>query len=300
MILKSLEGLLFLTYLTKYNIGHIYELLSVHDTLESLLSNLPEGKLKITNTELSKAKINAKLAIEKLKYFNIKTCTIYEENYPIQFKNIKNPPPVIYFKGVFKTNGKLVAIVGSRKISVDGEKKTRLISKELVNMGYGIVSGLAHGVDGFAHHETIINKGYTIAVLPNSLDSIYPKEHWRLANSIIDNGGALISELAFLINRGKKSFVERNRLQAGLSEIIIPAEMRISSGTMHTINFGLSQKKTICLPDFIDDFKENNGIKHLVEKSLKNQDKRFLIFNSIKELTSGLGKNKDLEENESK
>jgi predicted Rossmann fold nucleotide-binding protein DprA/Smf involved in DNA uptake len=105
-----------------------------------------------------------------------------------------------------------------------------------------------------------------MAVMPNSLEKVYPHENYKLAKRIEDNGGSLISELIFGINRGKSSFVQRNRIQSGLSNIVIPIEMGAKSGTMHTIDFAMRQKKDIVLLRRTKYSKFSEGIKVLIDK----------------------------------
>jgi len=293
MKLKTIEGILFLTYLTKYNISDIYSLIQKYQLRDDVISNLYNEGYKINNYDINKLKITSALAIEKLKYHSIKAIPYYSNDYPISLQNTKNPPPILFVKGNLKKNQILAAVVGSRKISEGGKLKTKALTKHLIKMGYGIVSGLALGVDSIAHFETIINNGYTISVLPNPLDNIYPIEHFRLANKILDSGGALVSELSFGINRGRRSFVERNRIQAALSDIVVPTEMGIKSGTMHTINFAYTQKKKIILSDFHNDPQEDNGIKFLVQKYMNNPSENIYIVRSLEEIEKKIGKKSD-------
>jgi DNA processing protein len=87
--------------------------------------------------------------------------------------------------------------------------------------------------------------GKTIAVLPTSLDNIYPSSHRHLAKRIIENGGALVSEYESGMPGLKQNFIERNRLVSGLSEGVLIPEAAIKSGTLHTANFALDQGKTV-------------------------------------------------------
>jgi DNA processing protein len=128
--------------------------------------------------------------------------------YPTSLKKISKPPPLLYLKGKLKSKSN-VAIIGTRDISQYADTSVRQAVDLFVKHNYGVVSGLAMGIDTLAHKYSILYKGYTLAVMPNSLDYIYPKENYWLANSILDNGGGVLSELPIGINRGKRSFVER-------------------------------------------------------------------------------------------
>lgn len=291
MKLKSIEGLIFLTYLTKYNISTIYKVVEGFEDIEDLLPLLDKYNVQpITTDQAKRGEEIALIAIERLKYHCIEAIPFYSAKYPSTLKNVPHNPPIIYIRGICKFENKLAAVVGSREISSSGRQKTKEITRNLIEEGYGIVSGLAYGVDSISHREAIDNNGYTIAVLPNSLDSIYPAPNWALANAILENGGLLMSELIFDVNRGKKSFVERNRIQAGLSSVIIPTEMRIESGTMHTINYALGQKKAVILPDFGFDPETDNGIHFLAKKHRDSQIGRIEIARTMEDFAEKLKK----------
>src|SRR5690606_2104822 len=180
----------------------INELLSSHDGFDSIITTLFRNNY-INNQLYSDAVEQTKISLEKLHFYSIKTITKFEENYPIALKNISDAPLVIYYKGVFRTNT-LAAVIGSRKISKHAEKITNQVVDWLHEYNYGIVSGLALGIDSLAHIRALRKDQYTMAILPNSLDTIYPPSNYKLANDILDSGGCLLSEMVFGINRGKQ------------------------------------------------------------------------------------------------
>lgn len=261
-----------LKYLTKYNIKLIKEFINTHDNLDEMVSTL-FSKHSVDNKMYLEAASQTKIAIDKLKYYSINAITMFDDDYPICLKNINDAPPVIYYKGILKTN-KLAAVIGSRKISKHARKITHQIVDWLNELDYGVVSGLALGIDTLAHEKSVDNNQYTMAVLPNSLDTIYPPTNYKLANEIIDSGGCLLSEMIFGINRGKQSFVQRNRLQAAFSDNIIPIEMGVESGTMHTIDFAKRYKKNVVLlkpTPMLSELENYFGIMHLINNPSKFQ-----------------------------
>ncbi len=138
-----------------------------------------------------------------------------------------------------------VAIVGSRKITAYGKAVTRHLSSELAGQGIVIVSGLAYGVDAVAHTAALEAGGLTIAVLPSSLEDIYPSAHNGLARRIISQGGALLTEYPPGTPAYKSQFVERNRIVSAVSCALLITEAAINSGTMHTARFALEQGKDV-------------------------------------------------------
>lgn len=139
-----------------------------------------------------------------------------------------------------------VAIVGSRKITPYGRAITEQFAGELARQGIVIVSGLAYGVDAVAHRAALDAGGLAIAVLPSSLQRVYPSAHTSLAQRIVEQGGALISEypagsdIAY-----KNQFIERNRIVCGISNVLLITEAAVNSGTMHTATYALGQGKDV-------------------------------------------------------
>ncbi len=138
-----------------------------------------------------------------------------------------------------------VAVVGSRRVSPYGKEVTSNIVRELAQAGIVIVSGLAYGVDSIAHYGALDVQGHTIAVLPGGLTTIYPSHHVRLARQIVEQGGALVSEHAEDTPIYKSSFITRNRIVAGLSNVLLVTEAVEKSGTFHTVRFALEQGKDV-------------------------------------------------------
>jgi len=139
-----------------------------------------------------------------------------------------------------------VAIVGSRRISPYGKAVTEQFAGDLAKQGIVIVSGLAYGVDAVAHQAALDAGGLTVAVLPSSIEKIYPTAHTNLARRIVEQGGALISEYpAGATIAWKNQFVGRNRIVSGMSNALLITEAADNSGTMHTARFALEQGKDV-------------------------------------------------------
>ncbi len=138
-----------------------------------------------------------------------------------------------------------VAIVGSRSVSPYGKQVTTQLARQLAEQGVVIVSGLALGVDGLAHQAAIEAGGQAIAVLPGPLEAIVPTTNRRLAQTILDSGGALVSEYTAGTPPQKQNFIARNRLVAGLSQAVLITEAAEKSGSLHTARFALEQGKDV-------------------------------------------------------
>ncbi|GHC57647.1 DNA-processing protein DprA [Ulvibacter litoralis] len=293
MIELSINDLILLVYLTNYDIQIILNCLKDKKNRDEVFSALYEFK-RISEKEINIAVRDTKSAIDKLKYYDIKAIPFYSENYPKSLKNISTFPPILYVKGKVEFPEKLSAVIGSRDVSKYAEKVTNQIVKWLEEEGFGVVSGLALGIDTFAHKHSCKNNIYNLAVLPHSLDSIYPKENYGLASEILDMGGSLVSENIFNINRGKRSFVQRNRIQAALSSVIIPVEMGINSGTMHTVNFAKRYSKKVLVfepTEMLKQLPQYEGINSLIESK-----KDILLFNNYLSFKASIDKDLDKKE----
>ena len=214
---------------------------------------------------------NVKIAYEKAnkiahlsKEQNIKSIDILNKNFPQKLKHIENPPQILFYKGNYNAviNENTVAIIGSRKSYKESEKNAYEISKRLSIERYSIISGLAIGCDTYAHKGCLDSKGMTVGVLSNGLDKIYPAQNRELAENIIKNNGCLLSEYPIGFSSFKKNFIERDRIQSGLSLGTIVIQASIKSGTMHTANFTLQQNRALFCFDI-----DESGNKFLLDNN---------------------------------
>lgn len=183
--------------------------------------------------------------IKYMKENNIKIININEREYPQALKKIYDPPISLYVKGnIEKLNNKNIGIVWCRECTTYGKKSAEYFSYNLSKQNINIVSGLAKGIDSYAHLGSL-NTGNTIAVLGNGLDMIYPKENLELANEIIKRGGTIISEYPCGTKPDKMKFPARNRIISGISSGIIVIEAKEKSGTLITVDFALEQGREV-------------------------------------------------------
>lgn len=167
-----------------------------------------------------------------------------DKKYPKTLREIKNPPKNIYYRGKIIWGRHCLAVIGSRNCSTENKKIAAKIISGLPEETI-IVSGLAKGIDAVSHASAIKSNKGTIAVLPSGIERIYPKENESLAQKIIEKNGLLVSEYPNKTRPTKFSFIQRNRITAGLSSAILVVEAQMKSGTMHTVNFAREQGKTI-------------------------------------------------------
>src|SRR3989344_1658284 len=185
---------------------------------------------------------------EKLNNENINTVSLGEQNYPKLLAQIADPPHTIFFRGKSPTDDiPSIAIVGTRRHTMYAKQITGEIVRPLASQGLVIVSGLALGIDGIAHSETIAVGGTTIAVLGSGINKqhIYPASHRYLAEKIIDRGGAVISEYPSGFLPTKYSFPMRNRIIAGLTLGTVVIEAPAGSGSLITARAALDYNREV-------------------------------------------------------
>lgn len=178
---------------------------------------------------------------------NVKTLTPNSPLFPSSLHDISDAPRELYYLGDIESAmaQPRLAIVGSRKVSAYGKSVTTKLARAVAEHGVTIVSGLALGVDGLAHQAALEAGGKTIAVLPSGLDTIYPAAHYQLAQRILEQGGALISEYPLSSEPFKTNFVSRNRIVSGISDGVLITEAALKSGSLHTATFARKQGKTL-------------------------------------------------------
>lgn len=160
--------------------------------------------------------------------------------------SIAKCPDTLHFVGTLPAERRAtLAVVGTRKPTTYGKEVTSRIVAELAQKGVVIVSGLALGIDAIAHSAALEAHGTTIAVLANALPAIRPLTNRSLGERIIAQGGAIIAEHATDEKFGPWSFLERNRLVAGISDAVLITEASAKSGTLNTAMHALEQGKDV-------------------------------------------------------
>ena len=214
-------------------------------TKEELININGIGEAIANDIIISKNEKILNYHIKYMKENNIKIININEREYPQALKKIYDPPISLYVKGnIKKLNNKNIGIVGCRECTTYGKKSAEYFAYNLSKQNINIVSGLAKGIDSYAHLGSL-NTGNTIAVLGNGLDMIYPKENLELANEIIKKGGTIISEYPCGTKPDKMKFPARNRIISGISSGIIVIEAKEKSGTLITVDFALEQGRDV-------------------------------------------------------
>ena len=192
--------------------------------------------------------------LRAMEALNAKALFLGDDDYPASLVSIENPPDVLFARGTLPPpDTPAIAIVGSRRATRYGFSQARRIARELAEKGVTIVSGLARGIDAAAHLGALDAHGRTIAVLGSGVGNLYPPENKELAQRILSEGGAILSELAPDAPPFPYHFPVRNRIISGLSDGVLLVEAQRKSGTHFTVDYALAQGREVFgLPGNVD------------------------------------------------
>ncbi len=238
------------------------------------------NRLNIDEEQIGKIydsiKIDSFKEVEKLKKQGIKIIFIKDREYPVELRNIAQPPVFLYCKGrVELLKKRKIGIIGTRKATEYGKVICEKFAKELVKNSIATVSGLALGIDGICHKITLENGGDTIAVVGSGLDVIYPKSNEKIWKKI-EKKGLIISEYPLGTPPSSYNFPLRNRIIAGISRGILVVESCKRGGSLITAELALDEGRDVfAVPgDIFSSCSEgtNNLIKNSQAKLVTNVD----------------------------
>ncbi|MCF0141752.1 MAG: DNA-protecting protein DprA [Parasporobacterium sp.] len=168
------------------------------------------------------------------------------EHFPQQLLNIKDPPERLYYAGDLSALDRpTAAIVGSRKFTVYGKTVSRMLGERLGEAGVSVVSGLAYGIDSFAHQGVIDAGGKAVAVLGGGLLRMSPRKNYQLMEDILNSGGLVVSEYEPDYPPQAWTYPRRNRIISGLSRIVCVVEANFNSGALITAQHAMEQGRQV-------------------------------------------------------
>jgi DNA processing protein len=208
--------------------------------------------------------------IEATEKTKAKVLTIVDDNYPELLKQIYDPPILIWHKGDIDLLHELgVAVVGTRNTTSYGKKTAKKLAADLCEAGLCIFSGLAHGIDSYAHQAAVESGGKTVAVLGSGIDWIYPAKNKGLANAIVQSGGLVISEFPPGTKPDAGNFPIRNRIVSGLSLGTLVVESGIQGGSIITAEIALDQNREVFAVPHPIDSASGTGCNYLIKNGAK-------------------------------
>ena len=169
-----------------------------------------------------------------------------DPEYPPLLAAISDPPPVLFVRGnASALHDPQIAMVGTRHPSPVGAETARRFARSFTASGLTVTSGMAMGVDGACHQGALDAAGQTVAVWGTGLDNCYPRRHRKLAEAIVDSGGALVSELWPDAGPHPAQFPRRNRIISGLSLGTLVVEASLNSGSLITARLALEHNREV-------------------------------------------------------
>ncbi|HUS01611.1 MAG TPA: DNA-processing protein DprA [Chitinophagaceae bacterium] len=228
-----------------------------------------EGIGSFSSTSIKKFE-NFTIAEEEIAFiekYKITPLFITDKNYPQRLLNCYDSPIMLYYRGNADLNQpKVVAIVGTRNNNEYGKAICEKLVEDLAVENILIVSGLAFGIDTYAHKAALRNDMKTVAVLAHGLDRIYPTQNKSLAKEMIEQGG-LLTDFRSNTNPDKQNFPKRNRIVAGMSDAIVVVETGIKGGSLITAELGNGYNKDVfAIPGRTNDSK-SEGCNYLIRNN---------------------------------
>lgn len=189
----------------------------------------------------------AELEIQRVRKMGDDILVLDDGVYPGLLREIYDPPIVLYVKGAWSKclEQPCVAIVGSRRSSTYGQNAALMLARDLAQRGVTIVSGFARGIDAAAHRGALEAGGRTVAVLGTGVDECYPRDHRKLGQEILDNGGAMVSQFPLGTPPVSENFPYRNRIISGLSLGVVVVEAAENSGSLITARLAIEQNREV-------------------------------------------------------
>ncbi|MFW6139035.1 MAG: DNA-processing protein DprA [Spirochaetota bacterium] len=288
------EGLVYLLMfnrVTNFKPGQKIELLRKYGTARKVFSNTPEisriyGKpFKINGRgfDPKKQKEHARRELEYYRTNGIKVLELCSRYYPVRLKYIYDPPVVLFAMGKLEVlnNGIGVGIVGARKPSNSSINLAYSTARELAGQGIVIVSGLALGIDYYAHKGALDGGGNTTAVLGSGINICYPISNRQMFERLKEQG-LIITEFPLGTSPNKYNFPRRNRIISGISEGVVVVEASSSSGALITASYALEQARDVMA------FPGRAGSEYFAGNNKLIKDGAFLVENA-REIMSVLG-----------
>lgn len=226
--------------LAKNLIAYLGSVEAIFKEKQQNLAKIP-GIGEILSKEIANQNVmrRAEKEIDFIEKKNISTYFYLDKNYPFRLKECEDAPVLMFGKGnIDLNNGKFVSIVGTRKATEEGKANCCTLVSDLAKSDNNImiISGLAYGIDICAHKAALLNNLPTIAVFANGLNKIYPPVHKPIVDKIMNNG-LLLTEYLSGTNPDRQNFVQRNRIIAGLSDIVIVVETMKKGGSLITARY---------------------------------------------------------------
>lgn len=236
-----------------------------HTNKRKLMSIPGISDVRANDVLNSEALNKAEQEMKALEGKDIRLISYLDDNYPENLKHYPDSPLLLYCKGNMNLDApRMVAIVGTRKITPYGIVQCQQLVEQLVQFECTIISGMAYGVDTHAHRNSLEMGIPTIGILGNGLNRVYPAANRKLAERMLETGG-LISEFPLDAKPDRENFPMRNRIIAGMADVVIVVESALSGGSMITAEIANNYNKDVfAIPGKLTD-EHSAGCNHLIK-----------------------------------
>jgi DNA processing protein len=217
---------------------------------DSLATQFPSNaRVLLDNQAWIRALEDAEKQVEEAERHSARIISPLDADYPQLLAGTKDDPFLLYIRGnLAAESAKTVAVIGTREPTAHGKVIAQRITQYFVEQGWSIVSGLALGCDTIAHRTALDSDGHTVAVMAHGLHTVAPKTNKRLAEDILDKGGALVSEYKFGVDPRPEFFVKRDRIQAGLAQGVVMIQSDRKGGSLHASRAALGYDRWLAVP----------------------------------------------------
>jgi DNA processing protein len=185
--------------------------------------------------------------IERVRALGADILILDDGVYPSLLRETFDPPITLYVKGAWAEclERPCISIVGSRRCSTYGQNASVMLARDLAERGVTIISGLARGIDSAAHRGALEGGGRTVAVMGTGIDMVYPRDHKKLVDEILQRKGAVVSEFPLGTPPAPQNFPYRNRVISGLSLGVCVVEAAENSGSLITARTAMEQNREV-------------------------------------------------------
>jgi DNA protecting protein DprA len=226
-------------------VDHIGSPKAVYEASHEELKNIPGLRKGIAETILKERALDkAQRVQEQMSKYGIKLLTYNEPNFPSYINRFSHLPAVLFYRGNLRPSRVSVGIVGSRRCTSYGKEVAAEVAAFLGQAGITVASGMAKGIDSYAHTACLKAGGYTIAFVANGLDICYPPEHQNLMEEIIEKG-AILSPYPPGTSPRPEYFPFRNKLLSAWVDKLLVVEAAERSGALLTAGYAMEYGRTV-------------------------------------------------------
>lgn len=240
-------------------------------SVEQLATDIPALKSALSGGGWSDALVKAEEQLDLAERSGSSILSPMDPDYPQLLAATKDDPYLLWVRGTLASSPeKSVAIIGTREPTEHGKLIAQRMTRFFVDRGWSVVSGLALGCDAIAHQEALDAGGHTVAVLAHGLQTIAPAKNRKLAEDILNNGGALISQYPIGRDAIPQQFAQRDKTQAGMAQGVVMIQSDLQGGSLHASRASIEYGRWLAVPYPTE--KDRSRIEPKIQANLRLAD----------------------------